>query len=224
MKSNTKDCLKANAHSAFLTDFRDHFAIDYANNVFLQTLAFRLRHQVYCMDNSFETRRADQLETDRFDTHAEHALLKHLASHHYVGYVRLILPEAGDLKKSLPIFNLCQHLSSDEFPPHTTAEISRFLLSQEMIKGIIVMDHEQTQLRVFSHTLFSLLSAILEMACNHHMTHLCALLDMRMVNFTRKMGLAFKVLGPSIDHHGPRLPCSILTEQLLNYCESQLHG
>src|SRR5213078_2282310 len=64
----------------------------------------RIRYQVYCVENPFETpaEHPDGLEKDEFDSHAAHSLLIHRPSGQAVGTARLILPLRPDLAQSFP--------------------------------------------------------------------------------------------------------------------------
>ena len=56
--------------------------------------AYRLRYQVYCVENTFEQagQHTDGQEVDEFDNHSVHSLLIHRPTGMVAGTVRLILP------------------------------------------------------------------------------------------------------------------------------------
>ena len=97
---------------------------------------FRLRHQVYCVENEYETPRTgvEEMEIDEYDQFSAHALVVHKPSGMVAATVRLILPES-DLRPPLPMLAL----TGDQdipFPLPFTAEISRFAISKEFRKFI----------------------------------------------------------------------------------------
>ena len=71
---------------------------------------FRIRYQVYCIENEFEDpkRNPGGLERDEFDEHSVHALLVHCASQTPVGTVRLVLHRCGAPHSTLPIHRICR--------------------------------------------------------------------------------------------------------------------
>src|SRR4051812_31927913 len=80
--------------------------IEYYNAVFASSVAegtdqrldcFRIRFQVYCIDNAFEDPEDNPggLETDAYDSHSAHSLLTHRSTGNAIGTVRLVLPSRG---------------------------------------------------------------------------------------------------------------------------------
>src|SRR5438477_12813375 len=89
----------------FLSCYRQHFEVVRAGTLTLLDQAYRLRYQVYCVENSYE-RPDEQMggrETDLYDDRSVHALLIHKRSGAVAGTVRVILPEADTQGLSLPI-------------------------------------------------------------------------------------------------------------------------
>jgi len=93
--------------SAKPSEFR---GLEYYNSVFSSSIAdtpedrdesFRVRFQVYCIDNGFEdpANSPDGLERDSFDSHSIHSVLTHNATGKAIGTVRLVLPEAQTLNR-----------------------------------------------------------------------------------------------------------------------------
>ncbi len=112
--------------------YNHYFDCVQADTAELLAAAFRLRFQVYCVENSFEDpqENPDGLETDRDDSRSVHSVLIHRDSGLTAGTVRMILP--GD--RHLPIHGLCDHpdlRNAKLTPPDTTVEISRFAVSKD---------------------------------------------------------------------------------------------
>ena len=58
----------------------------------LREECYRIRHDVYCRELGFEAVREDGMETDAYDPHSVHCLLRAHASDRLIGCIRLILP------------------------------------------------------------------------------------------------------------------------------------
>ena len=114
--------------------------LEYYNSVFSSSIAdspedrdecFRIRFQVYCIDNGFEdpANSPDGLERDGFDSHSAHSILTHNATGNAIGTVRLVLPEEDGERRVLPMQRIAGAIAADDvapFPIWRTAEISRF--------------------------------------------------------------------------------------------------
>src|SRR4051795_2391242 len=88
--------------------------LEYYNSVFASSVAeridqrldcFRIRFQVYCIDNAFEDPddNPDGLETDGYDGHSVHSLLTQRSTGNAIGTVRLVLPLDGGERRPLPM-------------------------------------------------------------------------------------------------------------------------
>ena len=73
----------------------------------LRAVCYRIRHDVYCRDLGFERERTDGMETDRYDAHSAHSLLRNKANGEYVGCVRLIMLPPDDPQLALPFEQTC---------------------------------------------------------------------------------------------------------------------
>ncbi len=142
--------------------------------------AFRLRYEVYCVENAFEDP-ADSphgFETDAFDPGSLHSLLILRETQEVIGTVRLILPlsRCGREGTGLPMRDVCHHelVETDNkfLPWKTTAEISRFAVSkkfrrratdQKTVGGFVEPDGTR---RRIPDTSLGLMQAIVEMAAS----------------------------------------------------------
>src|SRR5215831_8836460 len=112
----------------FLSCYRQHFEVVRADTPALLDEAYRLRYQVYCVENSYENR-AQQVngrERDAYDDRSVHSLLIHRRSGAAAGTVRVILP-GTDREAALPINIVTdpgQHELLRRLPLSRTAEIS----------------------------------------------------------------------------------------------------
>src|SRR6516164_960693 len=69
---------------------------------------YRVRHDVYCRDLGWEETRPDGRETDAFDEHSWHCLLRRRDTGEAVGCTRLIVPRPDDPKAPLPFEDTCR--------------------------------------------------------------------------------------------------------------------
>ena len=183
--------------------------------------AYRLRYQVYCVENPFENadEHLDGREVDEYDDRSVHSLLIHRSTGAVAGTVRLILPEVG---KRLPITHTCRHpiLSNLRLmPPEGTAEISRFAVSkqfrrratdklgvdQALVERRAGLDGKDR--RVIAHITLGLMKAIVQMSWKHGITHWTAVMEPALLRLIARLGLKFNPLGPVVEYHGLRQPC-----------------
>lgn len=177
--------------------------------------AFRLRYQVYCVENSFEDplQNPDGVERDAYDTGALHSLLVQRASGAVVGTVRLILPR--DRGMDLPIRQICNHelLVRDclVLPWRRTAEISRFAVSKRLCQRAMAV---YARMRIPDPSL-GLLQAVIAMAARSGVTHLCAIMEPALLRLLGRFGMRFQSLGPEVSYHGRRQPCYLHIDSTL---------
>lgn len=194
--------------AAFCDQILNAFTVRIADTEVLQREALRLRHQVYCVENGFEPRRSDGLETDRFDDRAPHALLFHRAMDEPLGTVRLVLPARGAAYGTLPIHALCAPdlFARAGLPLASTAEISRFALSRERLQKVQQIAPEETR-HVFSYACLGLIAALRQMAGTHGITHTVAVMEPSLRRRLTMIGLPMIEIGDPVSHHGVRVPC-----------------
>src|SRR3546814_4001771 len=102
----------------------------------LRDEVFRLRYQVYCVENPFEdpAEHPDGLEHDVYDERATHCLLFHKRTESWAGTARLILPNAEDPNHSFALQEVCNDpaiYDPQRFPVMQMGEISRFCISKD---------------------------------------------------------------------------------------------
>ncbi len=74
----------------------------------LRDAAFNVRHQVYCEDLGYESVRPDAKESDEYDAHSLHCLLRSVGDGEYVGCTRLVLARPSDPHYPLPFERACR--------------------------------------------------------------------------------------------------------------------
>jgi N-acyl amino acid synthase of PEP-CTERM/exosortase system len=200
--------------------YNQYFEVIHAESTEQIRECFRLRYQVYCVENAFEDplQNPGGLETDEFDSAALHSMLRHRPSGKIVGTVRLLLPDDKKVGMGLPMRQICRHglMSHDNSFLHwaSTAEISRFAVSKMMRRragdGAVVGNFEasdQDPRRRIPDTSLGLMQAVLEMAAKSGMTHICAVMEPMLLRMLRRFGMVMPSIGPEVDYHGRRQPC-----------------
>ena len=206
-------CVAGAFHDVFLTTFR----VQLADTAALREQAYRLRHQVYCIENEFEPRSADRMERDRFDHRAPHALLFHRNCDLPVGTVRLILPDPEQPAGSLPIHTVCapDTLTDAGLPALHTAEISRFALSRSRLRELQEAARSEAEhRRILSFACLGLIGALRHVAVDHGITHLVAVMEPPLRRRMSMLGLPLETMGAPVLYHGLRIPCHMRINQL----------
>ena len=158
--------------------------------------AFRLRHQVYCVERGYE-HSDNGLETDAFDANARHVLLSHRTSGAVVGTVRVVLPQHGRHAASFPMQTVCEPALWRGTPLWSTGEISRFAISKD----------RRTQsgtAGVFMR--LGLMQGIVQVSRDAGLTHWCAVMERSLLRLLQGTGIHFRPVGGLVAFHGIRQP------------------
>jgi N-acyl amino acid synthase of PEP-CTERM/exosortase system len=207
----------------FTQEYERHFSVVRANTPELLRKAYRLRYQVYCVENPFEdpNQQIDQSETDEYDERSEHTLLLHRGTGEVVGTSRVILPHKGEFRP-LPMATLLKGSDRrrfDEFPASQTAEISRFAVSKQFRRrhgearcADVGFPHttanpEGGERRLMPHITLGLLRGVFDICSDHRITHLAAVMEPALIRLLGRLGLDFTPVGGLVEHHGLRQPC-----------------
>lgn len=209
-----------NLSAAFCQEYLRTFQIRLVDSADLQREARRLRYQVYCVENAFEPPNEAEVEQDRFDERAPHALLFHRKTSVPVGTVRLVLPDAGDRGDLLPIYAVCRPdiLAKAALPANETGEISRFSISKERLHQALghhrgYVGGEDTR-QILTFACLGLITAVRQIAHTHGITHLAAIMRPALLRRLRTLGLSFVELNERVFHHGVRVPCYTKLDRL----------
>jgi len=202
--------------SALYDDILTTFTVRIADTEDLRQQALRLRHQVYCVENAFEPRQPNGVETDGFDDRAPHALLYHRAAEEPLGTVRLVLPAGGSSCGTLPIHAVCapELFARIGLPLHSTAEISRFALSRDRVQNLQRTIAQDESRHVLSFACLGLIAALRQIARSHGITHTVAVMEPSLRRRLSMIGLPMIEMGDPVNHHGVRVPCYTRIDQL----------
>lgn len=196
----------------------------------LREQSYRLRHDVYCIENQFEpiTAESNGLETDDYDIQSLHGVLVDRTNGSTAGTARLILPELNGSSLPLPIHVICD----PKFLEQTTArighgraaEVSRFAVAKALrrraqLKSRNLDSQNRHQVtgpdRTVPHLSIGLMQAIVAMARVGEITHLYAVMEPTLLKMLQLLGIYFDNLGPVVDYHGKRQPCFCDLDHLL---------
>ena len=209
-----------------LQDIRVHLARSDAD----REQAYRLRYQVYCVENDFEpaAQHRDGRETDPYDAQSVHGLALYRNTDSVAGTARLILPPRKPDGLPLPTPQICSPCviasNAHRIPAHSTAELSRFAISKSerhrhMARNNATPERvaSSTSARqVVSTVSLGLMQAAIAMARTNHITHLYALMEPALLRMLRGLGIHFEKLGPTVEYHGRRQPCFCDLTRLLD--------
>jgi N-acyl amino acid synthase of PEP-CTERM/exosortase system len=200
-----------------------HFTTVRADTEILKAQFYRLRYQVYCVENAFEdpSAQSGEMERDAFDAHSVSSLLIHRHTGIIAGGIRLILPSHRDAKRELPLLGLCDRHALDfharELPRERTAEVSRNVISKQSRQLMAALSGSgvTTSHRLMRHLSLGLIAAVIRMAAEQRMTHMCAMMEAPALRMFARLGLHFHKLGTAVEHHGLRQPAYVDFDTLL---------
>jgi N-acyl amino acid synthase of PEP-CTERM/exosortase system len=208
--------------SSLFAVYCKHFMVVPANGASLRERFYRLRYQVYCLENPFEDASAhpNGLEIDEFDAHSVNSLVIHVPTGMVAGGIRLILPCNGE--SDLPVWRVCDRdVAANKaayVPASRTAEVSRNSVSKEFRQLCVhTMDSEGRHelRRVMRHLSLGSLAAVIHMASVNGITHITAAMESPMLRMFASLGLHFQKLGGPVEYHGVRQPAYAELDSLL---------
>ena len=187
--------------------------------------SFRVRFQVYCIDNGFEdpANNPDGLERDGFDSHSVHSLLTHNATGNAIGTVRLVLPDEDGERRVLPMQQIAGAVAADDvapFPVWRTAEISRFSIVKSFRhhtpdQGFEAQLSSEEWRKMLFHLPLGLIKSCVEMSVREGMTHWAAVMEPALLRLLTRLGIHFNPLGSLVEYHGRRQPCWVDLDAML---------
>ena len=215
-----------------LQRFDRYFEVIEANTPELVETAHQIRYRVYCVETGFEraAENANGLEKDNFDGHSVHALLIHRTSGQAMGTVRLVLPLADAPERSFAIQAVTDEpviKNATAFPLLATAEISRFCISRQFRRRATDTLYDQdgneptasdnpAERRNGPLMRLGLMQVLLQMSAQHGITHWCAVMEPTLLRMLARMGIRFTPIGPLVQYHGVRQPCTGNIRQMLD--------
>jgi N-acyl amino acid synthase of PEP-CTERM/exosortase system len=205
--------------------FNEYFEVIDAHSPELLRTVFHLRYQVYCIEQrapGFEASNyPTEMESDDYDRHSSHIILRHRPSGEFVGTARLILPDPLNPEKLFPTEKHTQLdpalIDTGRLPRQHIGEISRLVvvrrfsrrgheLVQAIENGENIEKWAPTKQRRFPHPMLALAVGIIRMSVQNNITHWFSVMEPALNRLLGIYGLQLDPVGPVTDHHGPRRP------------------
>jgi len=215
--------------------FHEHFEVIRVNSPQHLTEALKIRYQVYCLEQKYENPEhfPQGLESDIFDHHADHSIIRHKATNQTLGAVRLVVSKSIS-RQSFPIEQhfqgrydgLLNELAVDR---KCIGEVSRFAISNQFRRVIEsnsctshifkqgkLVDRRNINNRVlYSHTVAGLINAVIRMSLDHNLTHWVCLMEPSLARLLGRFGFEFKPLRTEELENDARKPYfAVIYEEL----------
>jgi N-acyl amino acid synthase of PEP-CTERM/exosortase system len=205
----------ADLPAATLARYHSYFRTQQADTPALVRTAQAIRYQVYCLERAFEDpcQQDEGLERDLFDTTAVHSLLLHRPTSDAIGTVRLILPRTGCVSPAEALLAANGFRAGDYFPLESTAEVSRFAISNQFRRsrcdGVYaaggLRDRRELECRGTLPCL-GLIQEVTRQSVALGITHWAAVMEPKLMRMLASIGIHFTPVGPLVSHHGLRQP------------------
>lgn len=194
--------------------------------------SYKIRHNVYCDELKFEETKLSGEETDDFDSHSVHCLIKHIPTSSYAGTVRIVRTNSDT--QLLPIEKYCissiddKSVHPSDFPRHEICEISRLAIPAKFRKRATdkfsgsatgaINEHvySERELRCFPFIAVGLYLSAASVSQNLGIKHCFVMMEPRLARSLRFVGIPFDKVGPVVEYHGQRAPYYISRELLMN--------
>lgn len=202
--------------------FRKYFQIHPAIDDPLREAVFRIRHEVYCEDLGFEPVRPDRRETDEYDAHSLHCLLRtNSAPPGPVGCTRVVLTRADEPHAPLPFERTCATtldrsiVDPSRLPRDRIAEVSRLAVRAayrrrrgESLASAPIRDEDfgTTIQPRFPYIPIGLYLGAIALAERAGIETLFVLTEPRLASHFAKLGVDVRQIGGPVEHRGTRIP------------------
>jgi N-acyl amino acid synthase of PEP-CTERM/exosortase system len=211
--------------------FKHYFEIVPACSDAQKDEVYRIRHQVFCEELAYEAPRPDRRESDEYDAHSLHVLIRSMKTGEFIGCTRIIRARPQDPYYPLPFEKICTAsldrsiVDPVKLPRDTIAEVSRLAVIAEFRKRkgegkkpLSISDQDfgtPTQPR-FPYIPVSLYLATVELARLNGIDTLFVLTDQRLASHFRKLGVDIQTIGTPVEHRGNRIPSMIKAGEIIN--------
>jgi N-acyl amino acid synthase of PEP-CTERM/exosortase system len=192
---------------------------------------YRIRHDVYCRDLGWEPVREDGLETDAYDRHSIHCLLRKRDTGEPVGCTRLVLSRPEDPLYPLPFEQSCAQvldrtlIDPAQLPRNDVAEVSRLAVmgtfrqrKGEIAKPVSVSDDDfesRGGLPRFPFIPVSLYLGAAAIARRLGIDNVFVLTEPRLASHFVRIGFDIRSIGGAIEHRGTRVPSVLSSSKVV---------
>jgi N-acyl amino acid synthase of PEP-CTERM/exosortase system len=210
--------------------FSRYFAAQPAVTDELRRVAYRIRHDVYCRELGYEPVRPDGLETDAYDAHAAHCLVRSKADQDFIGCIRIVFTRPDDAYQPLPVERLCADtidrriVDPARLPRDTIAEVSRLAVVSRYRRrrgesarpgGIDECDFGTPERPRFPYLTAGLYLAMMAQARRHGIETLFFLTELRLVRQLTRLGVRLQRIGGAVEHRGQRVPSLLCVDEVI---------
>jgi len=219
--------------NTIIDHFNKYFEIVPATSDDLKNEVYKLRYQVYCIENNFESpsQFPDQMEFDEFDQHSVHYLIRHRKSGEFAATTRLILPDINNPEKLFPLEQYCtidNVAVMGSINRAYLAEISRFCISKAFKKRknegntLVAIDSDMgdypksEERRTFPHLSLALIACVIKASHENNIHYIYAASQPPWLRFVSTVGINLIKIGPLVDYHGERWPTVIKITDMLD--------
>ena len=211
--------------------FKKYFEISSAFDEKSRNAVFGIRHEVYCEELGFEPVRPDRRETDEYDRHSLHCLLRTSTdSATLVGCNRLVLARPDDADFPLPFEHTCRAtldrsiIDPAREPRGAIAEVSRLAVRAhyrrrkgETKTALALSDDDfgtKEQPR-FPYIPIGLYLAVVALAKHEGVETLFMLTEPRLADHFSKLGVKITQIGGPVEHRGTRVPSMMNVDHVI---------
>jgi N-acyl amino acid synthase of PEP-CTERM/exosortase system len=191
----------------------------------------RIRHDVYCRDLAWEPVRPDGRESDAYDRHAYHCLLRRRGTGEPVGCTRLIVARPDDPDYPLPFENSCSGAldrsiaDPAQMARETLGEVSRLAVQStfrqrkgEATEAASIADGDFADgghNRRFPFIPVSLYLGAAAIARHLGIENVFVLTEPRLARHFGRIGFDIQPVGNAIEHHGVRVPSLLSSSKVV---------
>lgn len=204
--------------------FRKYFEVHPAITPALRDEVFRIRHEVYCEELAFEPVRPDRRETDEYDSHSLHCLLRTShAPNEPVGCTRLVLAKPNDPSYKLPFERTCaatldrRIIDLEKIERGRIAEVSRLAVRARYRRRsadhgnvdpspLHKEDFGTVVYPRFPYIPIALYLGAIALASRNGIDTLFVLTEPRLASHFSKLGVKVVQVGGPVEHRGVRIP------------------
>lgn len=205
--------------------------------------AQRVRYRVYCVENQYEDPDLfpEAREWDEYDRRSDHILIRYRDTDTSIGTIRLVLRDSANPAAAFPmekkfadLFDKQAVRSFGAIPPNRTAEVSRFAVTREFRQNLMVCyervreqagnpELQRTIEKLTNapgtlsrHITIGLIAMLFARSFQHGITHWYALITPSLWRYLSQLGIAFRPVGPLVQHHGWRRPMMARVDELFD--------
>jgi len=211
--------------------FRKYFEIATAFDDAGRNDVFGIRHEVYCEELGFEPVRPDRRETDEYDRHSLHCLLRTSTEPHVlVGCNRLVMARPEEPDYPLPFERTCAAtldrsiIDPAKEPRGAIAEVSRLAVRAhyrrrkgETKAAVALSDDDfgtKEQPR-FPYIPIGLYLGVIALAKHEGIETLFVLTEPRLADHFAKLGVKITQIGGPVEHRGIRVPSMMNVDSII---------